>query len=109
MIQPRPGEVYWVDLGMAGKVRPLMIVSRQDGNATRALAVCVPLTTEIRGGNYEVGIPRVRWLPGADAGVANVQGITAVEHYRLERRSGQFESTVVEQVRRAIAWMLEIK
>jgi mRNA interferase MazF len=108
MIRPKPGEVYWVDLGMAGKVRPLMIVSREDANATRALAVCVPLTTEIRGGNYEVNIPRVRWLPGASEGVANIQGITAIEHHRLERRSGQFEPAVVETVRKAIAWMLEI-
>ena len=63
MTQPKPGEVYWVDLGMAGKVRPLMVVSREDENAPRALAVCVPLTTEIRGGDYEVSIPRVRWMP----------------------------------------------
>jgi mRNA-degrading endonuclease toxin of MazEF toxin-antitoxin module len=47
-----------------------MVVSREDENAPRALAVCVPLTTEIRGGEYEVRIPRVRWMPGADEGVA---------------------------------------
>src|SRR5258708_4093544 len=91
MIQPKPGEVYWVDLGLAGKVRPLMVVSREDAEAARALAVCVPLTTEIRGGNYEVRVPRVRWLPGADEGVANVQGITGIEYRRLERKSGRFE------------------
>lgn len=109
MTRPKPGEVYWVDLGMAGKVRPLMVVSREDENATRALAVCVPLTTEIRGGDYEVGIPRVRWMPGAEEGVANVQGITGIEYRRLERRSGRFDPAVVAQVRNAIAWMLELK
>jgi mRNA interferase MazF len=109
MIQPKPGEVYWVDLGMAGKVRPLMVVSREDENAPRALAVCVPLTTEIRGGDYEVRIPRVRWMPGADAGVANVQGISSIEYRRLERRAGRFEAAVVAEVRKAIAWMLELK
>jgi mRNA-degrading endonuclease toxin of MazEF toxin-antitoxin module len=50
-MNPRPGEVYWVDLGIKGKVRPLMVVSRQDDAAVRALSVCVPLTTEIKGGN----------------------------------------------------------
>ena len=109
MANPKPGEVYWVDLGLAAKYRPLMVVSREDPEAERALAVCVPLTTEIRGGNYEVAIPRVRWMPGADEGVANVQGITSVEHRRLERRAGRFEATVVAKIRDAIAWMIELK
>ena len=93
---------------MAGKVRPLMVVSREDQNATRALAVCVPLTTQIRGGNYEVSVPRVRWLPGADEGVANVQGITSIEFRRLERKAGRFEPAVFAEVRKAVAWMLEL-
>ena len=109
MIAPRPGEVYWVDLGVVGKVRPLMVISREDPGAERALAVCVPLTTEVRGGNYEVAIPRVRWLPGAAQGVANVQGLMAVEHHRLQRRAGQFEPAVVQKVRKAVAWMLELE
>jgi mRNA interferase MazF len=108
MTQPKPGEVYWVDLGMAGKVRPLMVVSREDENAPRALAVCVPLTTEIRAGDYEVRIPRVPWMPGADQGVANIQGITGIEYRRLDRRSGRFEPSVIAEVRNAVAWMLEL-
>jgi len=70
--------------------------------------VCVPLTTQIRGGDYEVKLPRVRWLPGADEGVANVQGLTSVENHRLERRAGQFEARVTLGVRDKIAWRLEL-
>ena len=109
MINPKPGEVYWVDLGLAAKYRPLMVVSREDTKAERALAVCVPLTTNVRGGNYEVPIPRVRWMPGDEQGVANIQGITSVEHHRLERRVGRFEPAVTQKVRQALAWMLEIE
>ena len=86
-----------------------MVVSREDPHAERALAVCVPLTTSTRGGSYEVPVPRVRWMPGADEGVANVQGITSVEHHRLERRAGRFEPAVIERVRKAISWMLELE
>jgi len=93
---------------MAGKVRPLMVVSREDENTPRALAVCVPLTTEIRAGDYEVRIPRVPWMPGADQGVANIQGITGIEYRRLDRRSGRFEPSVIAEVRNAVAWMLEL-
>ncbi len=95
MTNPRPGEVYWVDLGLKGKLRPLLVVSREDPDAERALCVCVPL-------------PRVRWLPGTDEGVANVQGLTSVENHRLERRAGQFEARVTRAVRGKIAWLLEL-
>jgi mRNA-degrading endonuclease toxin of MazEF toxin-antitoxin module len=86
-----------------------MIVSREDSQAERALTVCVPLTTEIRGGHYEVALPRVRWMPGTAQGVANVHGITSVECHRLERRAGCFEAPVIKKVRAAIAWMLELE
>lgn len=97
-----------MDLGLKGKLRPLMVVSREDADAERALRVCVPLTTQIRGGDYEVKLPRVCWLPGADEGVANVQGLTSVENHRLERRAGQFEGRVTLAVRDKIAWLLDL-
>ena len=93
---------------MKGKVRPLLVISREDAAAARALCICVPMTTQIRGGDYEVPLPRVRWMPGAGEGVANVQGLTSVENHRLERRAGRFESSVIKTVRDKIAWLLEI-
>jgi mRNA-degrading endonuclease toxin of MazEF toxin-antitoxin module len=107
-MNPKPGEVYWVDLGFKGKVRPLMIVSRQDDDAVRALCACVPLTTQIRGGNYEVPLPKARFLPGNERGVANAQGITAVEHFRLGQRAGDFHPEVLAKVRAALAYLLEL-
>jgi mRNA-degrading endonuclease toxin of MazEF toxin-antitoxin module len=107
-MNPKPGEVYWVDLGLKGKVRPLLIVSRQDDDAVRALCACVPLTTEIKGGKYEVPLPRVKFLPGNDRGVANAQGITAVEHFRLGKRAGEFYPEVLAQVRDTLAYLLEL-
>lgn len=86
----------------------MMVVSREDPNPERALSVCVPCTTQIRGGNYEVPLPRVRWLPGSDEGVANVLGIEAVEHHRFERRAGRFEAPVISAVRKKLSCMLEL-
>jgi mRNA-degrading endonuclease toxin of MazEF toxin-antitoxin module len=108
MINPRPGEVYWVDLGLKGKVRPVMVVSREDPESERALSVCVPLTTQIRGGRYEVLLPRVRWMPGADEGVANVLGILSIEHHFLQRKAGRFDSPIIKNVRNALSWLLEL-
>ena len=107
-MNPKPGEVYWVDLGLKGKVRPLMIVSREDDDAVRALCACVPLTTQIRGGRYEVLLPKVRFLPGHDRGVANVQGVAAVEHFRLGKRAGEFHAEVLASVRDALAYFLDL-
>ena len=67
---PKPGEVYLVDLGMAGKVRPVVIVTREDASAPRALSVTVPLTTQNRGTQYEVQMPRVPWLKYQSFGVS---------------------------------------
>jgi mRNA-degrading endonuclease toxin of MazEF toxin-antitoxin module len=86
MIQPRPGEVWWIDLGAKAKFRPMMVVSREDPNPERALSVCVPCTK----------------------GVANVLEIEAVEHYRFDRRAGRYEAAVISAVRQKLAWMLEL-
>ena len=88
---------------MRKKFRPLMVVSREDPNTERALSVCVPCTTTMKGGSYEVRLPRVRWMPGSDDGVANVLGIEAIEHHRFERCAGHFEAQVLKAVREKIA------
>ncbi|HET7625904.1 MAG TPA: type II toxin-antitoxin system PemK/MazF family toxin [Verrucomicrobiae bacterium] len=48
------GDVVLVDLGMAAKVRPAIVVSIDKPDAERNMSVVVPLTTEIRGGAGEV-------------------------------------------------------
>jgi mRNA interferase MazF len=45
---PKVGEVYLLDLDYQGKVRPVVIMSREDPDAPRALALYVPLTKESR-------------------------------------------------------------
>ena len=68
----RPGEVYRADVGVAAKVQPVLFVSRGDAKRPCDLALAVPLTTENRGGQYEVTMPRVRFL--REISTANVQG-----------------------------------
>jgi len=38
-MKTKPGEVYQVDLGMGGKFRMMMVVSREDAAAPRAFQV----------------------------------------------------------------------
>ena len=60
-----------------------------------------------RGDDDEVKLPRGRWPPGADEGVANGQGLTSVANHRLERRAGQFDDRVILALRQKIGWLLE--
>ena len=56
---PKVGDVFIVDLGFDGKVRPVVVVSREDDAAPRALSIVVPLTSQFRGSRYEIQMPRV--------------------------------------------------
>ena len=56
-MSPRPGEVWLADLGLAAKTRPVVIVSRYDPDAPRALTIYVPLTTQNRGTNMKLRFP----------------------------------------------------
>ena len=82
-----PGELYLVDLGMVDKVRPAVVVSREDLESPRALAVCVPLTTENRGSAYEVALGKLKFL-NKESWV-NGQGLMSLGHEKLIRRLGQ--------------------
>ncbi|MGO8931160.1 MAG: type II toxin-antitoxin system PemK/MazF family toxin [Limisphaerales bacterium] len=103
---PTVGEVYMLGLGYEGKVRPIVIMSREDPQAPRALSLFVPLTKESRGSRYEVTMPRVPWLRLQS--YANVQGIGAVGHHELNDRRGRFEPAVVAKIKGAIRWAFDL-
>jgi len=103
---PKTGDVFIVDLGFEGKVRPVVVVSREDPDAPRALSVVVPLTSQFRGSRYEVKMPRVPWLNLQS--FANAQAIGSAAHHELTDRRGRFEGAVVTQIRESIRWALEL-
>jgi mRNA interferase MazF len=103
----KPGEVYRIDLGIGGKVRLMLVVSREDPDAPRALAICVPITTAYKESSYEVPLPKVPFL--RKKSYANVQGIQAVQHHELsERPIGKFRDTVMDEIRNALRFTFEI-
>ena len=101
-----PGEIYMADMGAAGKVRPVVVVSRRDNDAVRNVVVVVPLTTTIKGGDYEVAIQKPRLLRWEC--VANVQGIAAISGHVLERKLGMLAASELEKLRQALRVLLEL-
>ena len=94
------------NLGIGGKSRPVLVVSRADPDSPRALALCVPLTTQNRGSVYEVELPRVRFL--RERSYANVQGLASFRHDELRGFLGRFEAGAMELVRVALRYILEL-
>lgn len=106
-MNPRPGEVWLADLGLAAKTRPVVIVSRHDPDPPRALVLYVPLTTQNRASRYEVALPRVRFLH--QDSVANAQGLASLPMVRLERRLGVLPAAAMAALREALKYALDLE
>jgi mRNA interferase MazF len=91
---------------MAAKTRPVVVVSRYDEDAPRVLVLYVPLTSESRGSDYEVEMPKLPFL--RLEGVANVQGIGSLAVKRLERRLGVLPSEVLGRIKKALRFALDL-
>jgi mRNA interferase MazF len=53
---PRRGEVWLVDLGMAAKMRPALVISIPAEDTDRALVTLVPHTTSPRQSRFEAAV-----------------------------------------------------
>ena len=105
-MNPHPGEIWLADLGLAAKTRPVLIVSRHDPDAPRALVLYVPITTQNRNSSYEVDLQRPPFLN--ENSFANVQGMGSVPTVRLERKLGQLSAEKLAKVKKAIAFAMEL-
>lgn len=105
-MSPRPGEVWLADLGVTAKTRPVVVVSRYDENPPRVLVLYVPLTSEDRGSEYEVEMPKLPFLHLE--GVANVQGLGSLHPKRLERKLGVLPAEVMDQIKKALRFALDL-
>ena len=84
MTLPKRGEVWLVDLGLAAKVRPALVMSVPAAESDRALVTLVPLTTSLRGTRFEVPLS-VQFLR---VGAFDAQGLVTIPHAKLIRRLG---------------------
>ena len=106
-MDPKPSEVWLADLGLAAKTRPVIVVSRYDQNPPRALVIYVPLTTQNRGSQYEVELPKLKFL-NRDS-FANVQGLGSIPRARLERKLGQLPDKTMHRIKQTISFALDLE
>lgn len=105
-MNPKPGEVWLADLGLAAKTRPVIIVSRFDPNPPRSLIIYVPLTTQNRNSPYEVEMPNLPFLDKNS--VVNVQGLASLPIVRLERKIGVIPDAVMQDIKKALFYALDL-
>ena len=83
---PNRGEVWMVDLGLAQKVRPALVLNRAFKDTDRALISVIPHTTAVRGSDLEVCIN----VPFLKPGAFLVQNPVTVPAVKAERFLGRF-------------------
>lgn len=76
-----------MDFGLAGKVRPALVVSAEFGEKDRALITVVPHTTSLRGSPFEIAAHAPFLKPGAFL----VQGVTTFPNVRAVHRLGSLK------------------
>lgn len=104
MKSPPRGEVWLVDLGLAAKVRPCLVLSVPVVDAERAIVTLVPHTTSVRGSRFEVPLMARFLKPGA----FDAQGLVTVPIVRLVRRIGVLDSSQLAPVEQAVRTWLGI-
>ena len=81
---PKRGEVWLVDLGMAQKTRPAVILNVPHGDTDRVLVTVVSHTTSLRDSPFEINVP----IPFLREGAFAVQSITTIASKHALRRLG---------------------
>ena len=101
----RRGEVWLVDLGLAAKIWPWLVLGARSADEDRSLVTVVPHTTSLRGTRYEVS-PSVRFLrPRA----FDALGIVTLPTVRLMKHLGTLSSEQLQTVVRAVCLWLGIQ
>ena len=96
------GELWLVDLGMAAKVRPALVVSVPADDADRALVTIVPHTTSLRASRFEVAVA----VPVLRAGAFDTQNLITIPHAKLIRRLGRLSPPQLKAVEAGIlTWL----
>ena len=104
--EPQGGEVWFADLGIAEKSRPVLVLAYPQPADARALVIVAPLTSQLRGLRGEVPLGKPRWLPKISA--VNVQGLASFDPGRLTRRLGVLNAEQLEAVKIALRDLLEL-
>jgi len=99
-MNPRHGEVWLADMGMAAKTRPAVVLIADNLNAPRSLIIHIPITRQNRGSELEAPLGHLPFLEAES--VANVQAIGSLPSVRFEKRLGIVPETELKKIKAAL-------
>ena len=99
------GELWLVDLGYLGKVRPVLVVSVPFLDHELTLCIVVPHTTSLIGTRFEVTIKHSALREGA----FDVQQTAAVQAMKFVRRLGALNAEQMRVLEEALSQVLGLK
>ncbi|HVU08299.1 MAG TPA: type II toxin-antitoxin system PemK/MazF family toxin [Verrucomicrobiae bacterium] len=100
-----PGEIWRVDLGLAAKVRPALILSDYPDDDELALLVVIPHTTAIRGNRWELKIQK----PFLQNGVFHLQQIQPISLARFDAKLGVLTADEFKKVKATLVQLLNLQ
>jgi mRNA interferase MazF len=98
MVHPNRGEVWQVDLGLAAKVRPCLILSIPYEEEERSLVTVMAHTTSPRSSRFEVNVKANFLRPG----VFDAQNILTIPRAKLLRKLGVLAPSQMAAVETAV-------
>jgi mRNA interferase MazF len=105
---PDRASVWLVDLGIAAKIRPALVLGVPPGPQDRVLVTLVPHTTSVQGTAFEVAVSKPFLKPGA----FDAQGLATVAQARLQRKLGELQlgerALVAQAVKRWLGFALGV-
>ncbi len=101
------GEVWWADLLPPAGARPVVLLSRDEAYAVRALVTVAPVTTRIRGIPAEVPLGPEDGLPRSC--VANLDTITTIAKASLRDHMATLSPAKLRAVDAAIHFALGLE
>ena len=97
----RRGELWWAKLD---KKRPVVLLSRDEAYAVRAMVIVAPTTTTVRGYAVEVKVGRREGLPRES--VVNCDWLVTVPKEDLLQRAGTLSASKLRQLEDALRFAL---
>jgi mRNA interferase MazF len=97
----RRGEIWWAQVD---KRRPVVLVSRDEAYAVRALVIAAGVTTTVRGYAVEVKVGRSEGLPRG--GVVNCDWLVTLPKSDLRERAGSLGADKLRQLDVALRFSL---
>lgn len=100
-----PGEIWRVDLGLAAKVRPALVLSDYPGDDELALLVIIPHTMAVRGNRWELKLPK----PFLQNGVFHLQQIQPISLARFDVKLGALTADEFKTVKTTLVRLLNLQ